>query len=156
MKNYSKSTIAFFLFSAFTFTSCFDINPGATDAEASIKASVNDAVNVELPAQACDFDSRKTTQMLTEKTGVVMSIADPSAPDQKLFLIQIPDEGIRYVACNMPDALKSDGMKVTFNGEEKEIYSQERWAAHPMKLTRIFSMQGGSGGGSVASASFTE
>jgi hypothetical protein len=150
MKNYSKSTIAIFLFSAFSFTSCLDLAPGATDAEASLNQSVHERMTTELPLVACDYDSRKTTQLLKEKTGVVMAVNDPSAPDQQLFLIQIPNEGIRYTACNMPQELKSDGMKVTFNAEEKEIYPEERWIAHPMKLTEILNTQGG---GSLATGS---
>ena len=152
MKNYSKSTIAIFLFSAFSFTGCFDINPAATDAEASINQTVHERMTVELPLVACDYDSRKTTQLLKEKTGVIMSMKDPSGIDQQLYLIQIPNEGIRYTACNLPEELKADGMKFTFNAEEKEIFPEERWIAHPMKLTQILSSSGN--GNTVSNSSF--
>ena len=143
MKNYFKSTIAILAFSSFTFTSCLDLTPGATDAEASLRQTVAQSMSMELPQGACDFDDRKTVDRVREETGIVVRIANTSDPENPTYIIDIPNEGMRYTMCNMPDAAKRDGMKITFDAEKKEIYANERWAAHPSKLTRIYSATGG-------------
>lgn len=145
MKNYFKSTIAFSLFSMFAFTSCFDIAPGATDAEASIKQTVAQNTVIELPQEACGFDDRKTTKMLVEKTAMIVAMRNAEDPENPIFIFTIPAEGRRFVACNIPNELKIEGLQVTFDAEEKEIYAHERWMAHPMKLTKVHRMDGSGG-----------
>ncbi len=136
MKNYFKSTIAILLVSSFSFTSCLDLTSGATDAESSLKQTFAESMTMELPAMACDFDDRATTDILKEETGIVMQLNQVDGEDPA-FVIQDPNNSMRYVACNMPDALKVEGMKVTFDAEKKQVGDNERWYAHPIKLTVI-------------------
>ncbi|KAA9325998.1 hypothetical protein [Adhaeribacter soli] len=145
MKNYFKSTIAFSLFSVFAFSGCFDIAPGATDAQASLKQTVSQSISNELADAPCGFDDRKTTGMLKERTAIVVAVRNLGDRETPTFILDMPDEGRRFVACNMPDEIKIDGVKVTFDGEIKEIYDYERWMAHPMKLTKIHKMDGSRG-----------
>ena len=145
MKNYFKSTIAFSLFSVFAFSGCFDIAPGATDAEASLKQTVSQSISNELADAPCGFDDRKTTDILKEKTAVVVALRNQANPEMPTYILEIPSEALRYVACNMPDEIKIEGVKVTFDAQEKEIYANERWMAHPIKLTRIHGMDGSGG-----------
>lgn len=142
MKNYFKSTIAIIFVSSLGLTSCFDLTPGATDAEASLKETMAQSLTMDLSG-SCDFDRMKTEDYLKEETGIVTRMNNPADPDNDIFLIQNPDNSMRYVACNMPDGLKVDGMKVTFDAEKKMVDGTERWYAHPIKLTKIYNNTGG-------------
>lgn len=139
MKNYVKSAIASFVFASFALTGCFDVTPGATDAESSLRQTVSIEANIELPQLGCDFDARKTTAMVREKTGYIMPMTANGSVDENsiVYLIDVPAENRRFTACNMPDALKRGGMKIMFSGEEKEIYENERWSGRPFKLTQV-------------------
>ena len=148
MKNYVNSTIAIIFASSLSLTGCFDIAPGATDAEASLKQTMAQSLTMELPNTACDYDNRETEMILKEETGIVTRMNNPAEPETPVFIIQNPNNSMRYVACNMPAGLKSDGMKVTFDAEKKRVGDEERWIAHPIKLTRIHNS---SNGGSFAS-----
>lgn len=140
MKNYIKHTIALLFVSSFAFTSCLDLTSNATDADASIENTLQQSQGIDVPLVICDFDNRKTTEVMLERNGVVKMINSPSEPDVPMFLIQLPGEAQRFVACNMPDAIKKDGMKIIFDGEVKEINPEEKWIATPMKLIKIHDM----------------
>jgi hypothetical protein len=141
MKNYFKHTIALLFVSSFAFTSCLDLTSNSTDAEASLKETVNQSRNAELPLMACDFDNRETTNIVNNKTGVVKRLRNSSDLTSDLnggtFLIFMEGESVRYAACNLPESAMKDGMKITFSGEEKEIKPEERWMGRPIKLTSI-------------------
>ena len=143
MKNYFKSTIAGLFVSSLLFTGCLDLTSNATDADASVNKSVSQSMNTELLTMPCDFDDRNTTQRVERKVGVIMLLPGSQTDDQNggVYMISVPDEGRRFVACNMPDALKRENIKVTFSGEEKEVYEYEKWAAHPFKLSEVTVMQ---------------
>lgn len=145
MKNYVNSTIAFIFASSLSLTGCFDVAPGATDAEASLRQTVAQSMTMELPNVPCDYDNRETEMFLKEETGIVTRMNNPAVPDEPLYVIQNPNNSMRYVACNMPDNLKSDGMKVTFDAEKKKVGDEERWIAHPIKLTKIHNNANGAG-----------
>ena len=142
MKNYFKSTIAIIFASTLGLTSCFDLAPGASDAEASLKDTVAQSLTMELAA-SCDYDNRDTEDFLKEEVGIVTRMNNPAEPDNQVFIIQNPNTSMRYVACNMPDALKADGIKIVFDAEKKMVGPEERWYAHPIKLTMIHSNSGG-------------
>ena len=142
MKNYFKSTIAILFVSSLGLTSCFDLSPGATDAEASLKETMAQSLTMEL-AETCEYDSRVTEDALKEEPGIVTRMNNPADPENAVFVIQHPDNSMRYIACNMPDALKVDGMKIVFDAEKKMVDANERWYAHPIKLTKIHSTDGG-------------
>jgi hypothetical protein len=142
MKNYLKYTIALLFVSSIAFTSCLDLTSNATDADASLKQTFSQSVNDEMRLLPCDYDNRKTTQMLIEQVGIVTQMANPANSELPLFVIQIPGEALRYTACNMPDAIKKDGLKITFDGERKEIFPEEKWIASPLKLTQIHGSNG--------------
>jgi len=142
MKNYFKSTIAIIFVSTLGLTSCFDLSPGATDAEASLKETMAQSLTMEL-AKTCDYDDRVTEDMLKEEPGIVTRMNNPADPENAVYIIQHPDNSMRYVACNMPDALKVDGIKIVFDAEKKAVGAEERWYAHPIKLTVIHSNSNG-------------
>jgi hypothetical protein len=150
MKNYVKSTIAMVFVSSFAFTSCLDLT--ASDADASLRQTVAQSATMDLSSIPCDFDSRKSVNTLVEQTGIVTKLQDPSRTDASLFVIQMPGEAIRYIACNMPESAKVDGMKITFDAEVKEIYPEEKWMASPLKLLKIHNMEG-SGEGVIVTTS---
>ena len=142
MKTYFKSTIAIIFASTLGLTSCFDLAPGASDAEASLKDTMAQSLTTDL-AETCEYDNRDTEDFLREETGIVTRMNNPAEPDNQVFIIQNPNSSMRYVACNMPDALKTDGLKVTFDAEKKRVGAEERWYAHPIKLTKIHNNSGG-------------
>ncbi len=74
------------------------------------------------------FDSRKTVETVENRIGTVKRIHD------KLYIIVTEDNNGRFAPYNLPDQLKKDGLMLLFNGEVKEIYKNERWAATPFKL----------------------
>jgi hypothetical protein len=143
MKNYFKHTIALLFVSSFAFTSCLDLTSNSTDAEASLKETLEQSRNAELPLMACDYDDRKTTGIVTDKVGVIKQMRNATDTQNGLFLIFIENESVRYTACNMPESVMKDGMQITFSGEEKEIMANEKWIARPIKLTNIREISGG-------------
>lgn len=145
MKNYVKSTIAILFMGSVALTGCFDLAPGASDAEASLKQTAAQSLSMEL-AKSCEFDSRDTEAIMKEETGIVTRMNNPAEPETSVFIINDPVSQMRYVACNMPDGLKIDGMKVTFDAEKKAVGENERWYAHPIKLTHIHSAEANNGG----------
>lgn len=145
MKNYVKSTIAILFVSSISLTSCFDLAPGASDAEASLKQTAAQSLSMEL-ATSCEFDALKTESIMKQETGIVTRMSNPAEPENDVFLINDPVSQMRYVACNMPEGLKFDGMKVTFDAEKKEVGETEKWYAHPIKLTQIYSAEVNNGG----------
>lgn len=146
MKNYLRNTIALLFGCAIALTGCFDLSSNATDADASLKQTVSNSINDEIRLTACDYDNRKTLEVMREQVGIVTQMANPASPEMPLYVIQIPGQALRFTACNMPDAIKHDGTKIVFDGERKEIFPEERWIASPMKLLVI---HGNTNGGSV-------
>jgi hypothetical protein len=53
------------------------------------------------------------------------------------YIISLENESIRYQACNLPDELKVQDIKVLFSGLVKEIYATERRFATPFVLEEI-------------------
>ena len=140
MKNYVKSSIAILFFASVGITSCFDLAPGASDAEASLKQTAAQSLSMEL-ATSCEFDDRDTEAMMNQETGIITRMNNPADPENEVFLINDPVSQMRYVACNMPDGLKIEGMKVTYDAEKKAVGENEKWYAHPIKLTHIYSAE---------------
>ena len=141
MKNSVLSTFAILTISAFSLTGCFDMTANATDAEASLKATVSDATNNEMLAMPCGFDDRPTVEKHQNQLGQIMTLPSASEPEGVLYIITIPDQNRRFSACNLPQSLKKDGMKIQFSGEVKEIKPEERWLATPYKLSAVKILQ---------------
>jgi hypothetical protein len=117
------------------------MNANATDAEASLKATVSDAANNEMLAMPCGFDDRPTVEKHQNQLGQIMTLPSASEPEGVLYIITIPDQNRRFSACNLPQSLKKDGMKIQFSGEVKEIKPEERWLATPYKLSAVKILQ---------------
>jgi len=141
MKNTVLSTFAILTFSAFSLTGCFDLTSNATDAEASLKATVAEATTNELANMPCYFDDRATTEKHQNERGVIMTIPMSNEPEGVAYLIDLPGQARRFTACNMPDNLKREGLKIEFSGEVKEIHPGERWIATPYKLSSVKILQ---------------
>ncbi|MBK8346775.1 MAG: hypothetical protein IPL08_03835 [Saprospiraceae bacterium] len=73
---------------------------------------------------------RKNEEVLTDKPGSIISVADQ-------FVILSADGQSRYLACNLPESYKKEGIKVTFSLVVKEILPNERHIATPAYLTKI-------------------
>src|SRR5688572_17159449 len=106
MKNYFKYTIALLFVSSFAFTSCLDLTSNATDAEASLRETVDQNINIELPLIPCGFDDRKTTEVLTDKEGYIKIFRNATDTEEAVYLLYINNETVRYAACNMPESIK--------------------------------------------------
>ncbi|MBK0402283.1 hypothetical protein I5M27_04760 [Adhaeribacter sp. BT258] len=141
MKNSVLSTFAILSLSAFSLTGCFDLTANATDAEASLKETVSDATNNEILAMPCGFDDRATVEKHQNQPGQIMALPNAAEPEGVIYLIAIPDQNRRFSACNLPQSLKKDGMKIQFSGEVKEIKPEERWLATPYKLNSVKILQ---------------
>jgi hypothetical protein len=137
MKNPVIRTLVILAVSSLSLTSCFDLTSNATDAEASVKTTLSDATNNEILAMPCGFDSRATTEKLQDQEGVIMTLPNASEPEGIMYLIAIPAQSRRFTACNMPESLKKDGMKIIFSAEVKEIRPEEKWIATPSKLSSV-------------------
>ncbi|MEB3220166.1 MAG: hypothetical protein VKN72_28575 [Nostocales cyanobacterium 94392] len=77
----------------------------------------------------CAFDNRKTVETVKNQVGTIKRL------HETLYIIVSEDNPSRFAPCNLPEKLKQDGLKIRFNGEVKEIYPNERWAATLFKLT---------------------
>ncbi|MFC5269675.1 hypothetical protein [Adhaeribacter terreus] len=137
MKNSVLSTFAILTISAFSLSGCFDLTSNATDAEASLKATVSDASNNEMLALPCGFDDRVTVEKHQNQIGQIMALPNATEPDGIMYVITIPEQNRRFSACNMPQSIKKDGMKIQFSGDVKEIKPEERWLATPYKLSAL-------------------
>ena len=102
-------------------------------------------------ATSCNHKTKKTILKEIEQDNVVNS--DDCFPERKIVktiknqsanvmyfgeivLLDCPEVGERYQACNVPDWIKKD-MKVTISGSVKAIKSNERRAGSPLVLTNI-------------------
>ena len=141
MKNPVLSSFVILAVSALSLTSCFEMTSNATDADASVKATVSDAINTEMLAMPCGYDNRATTEKQKDQQGVIITIPNAAEPEGVSYIISIPNENRRFTACNMPESLKKDGMKIMFSGEVKEIKPEEKWLATPYKLSAVKILQ---------------
>ena len=137
MKNSVRNAFAILTISALTLTSCFDLTSNATDAEASLKTTLSESATVEIASMPCGFDNRATTAKHDNQQGVIAAIPMANQPEGLLYVITIPGDNQRFSACNMPESLKKDGLKIMFSGEVKEIMPEERWVATPYKLSAV-------------------
>jgi hypothetical protein len=84
----------------------------------------------ELSSISCEYDSRKTVEVIKNVEAVIE--ITPSFT----FINQKNDDSKRYVACNLSNDIKN-GQKIVFSAEIKEIFPNERWAGTPIKLTLL-------------------
>ena len=82
----------------------------------------------------CSFDSRNTIGQIKEEKGVITRF---SPEDETYFITPTNPDLPRLSPCNLPAEFQQDGLQVTFSGEIKEVYPNERWAAQPFKLHKI-------------------
>ena len=77
------------------------------------------------------FPDRKTQGTLEKQKGIIKKIGQ----DYLIFLAQ--DENSRYIACNLEEEFKVEGLTIIFSGMIKEIFPHERWPAIPFALQSI-------------------
>lgn len=76
---------------------------------------------------------RKNLETLSDQTGSIALVADQ-------YILLAPDKNQRYLACNLPDSYKKEGLKIKFSVVIKEIYPNERHIATPAVLKEIKSV----------------
>lgn len=105
---------------------------GVTESPASESTALqkSQSKSVQLSSE-CALDDRKTVQTVKNQKGKVVLVGNT------YVLVTEGNNGTRFAACNLPDALKTDGKAILFSGEVKEIYPTERWAATPFKITAV-------------------
>lgn len=93
-------------------------------------ACKNEEVASELASISCDYDSRKTVEMIKNVEAII------EITQNFTFINHKNDDSKRYIACNLPSDIKN-GQNIVFSAEVKEIYPNERWAGTPIKLTSL-------------------
>jgi hypothetical protein len=135
MKTYSHNILAALAVSACLLTGCFEMIPDSdkdvAPAKSIARAGVPGPVGQQPEAGACTYSDRKTERVVTNESGVIMRL------NETTYVISADNQTQRYTLCDLPDALKHDGMKVKFSGNVKEIYANERWMANPFELTDL-------------------
>jgi hypothetical protein len=70
------------------------------------------------------FPQRKMVEVIANVKGEIINLAGE-------WLIQSGSGEPRFFVCNIPEALKTEGFKLIFDAEVKEIYPNERWIGTP-------------------------
>jgi len=73
---------------------------------------------------------RKSLDTLSGQSGSILEVAGH-------FVILSQDGEDRYLACNLPETYKKEGLKVQYTLITKEIYPNERHVATPCYLKAI-------------------
>ena len=76
------------------------------------------------------LNERKNQETLTNQNGSIIQVAEQ-------YVILSEDGNSRYLACNLPETYKKEGLKVKYTLIEKEIFPNERHIATPCYLTKI-------------------
>ncbi|MBD1890889.1 hypothetical protein [Coleofasciculus sp. FACHB-SPT9] len=137
MSNSRKSILFFSLFLTLlgTITSGKHVLAIAQSSESTQRLTVSQTSPSKLAqlSSTCTYDDRKTVETVKDKKGKVTLVGET------YVIVTEGQNGIRYATCNLPDSFKAEGKAITFSGEVKEIYPNERWAATPLKITAIAS-----------------
>jgi len=83
----------------------------------------------ELSLADC-LPERNNQDTLSGQSGSIIKVADQ-------FVLLSKDENSRYLACNLPETYKNEGLEVTYSLITKEIQPNERLIATPAYLTEI-------------------
>ncbi|OUS03610.1 hypothetical protein A9Q86_01485 [Flavobacteriales bacterium 33_180_T64] len=81
--------------------------------------------------KSCYFSDRNTVNQINGKEGVIKFIGNDT------YLIST-NEDLNYFACNLPDSIKINKLKIYFCGEEKEIKPTEHTLGAFLELTSVF------------------
>ena len=76
------------------------------------------------------FPQRKMVEVISNVKGEIINVAGE-------WLIQTDNKETRYVGCNIPESLKTEGIKIIFDADLKEIYPNERWIGTPAVLKKV-------------------
>ncbi|MEW5856111.1 MAG: hypothetical protein AB1861_01795, partial [Cyanobacteriota bacterium] len=79
------------------------------------------------------YNTRTTVQTVKNQEGKVTLVGE------NYVIVTEGTNGTRFVTCNLPDGFKTEGKAITFSGEVKEIYPNERLVGTPLKITAIAS-----------------
>ena len=136
MRNYRQSSLLFFsLLATLWGVSAYgkqvvDLGQSPESSPRLIETAQSQPLSGQ-PDSDCTYGNRRTVDTVKNQKGKVMLIGGVYT------ILTEGNNGIRFGACNLTDALKKDGQAVLFSGEVKEIYPNERWAATPFKITAI-------------------
>ncbi len=99
------------------------------------KPRENDPVENALPGGDCFYDARKTIETFKRAEGVI--VVTKVGNETEATIHKPTTNGMPFCACNLPSSFFQDSLRVEFSGEQKEIYSNERWKCLPLILTSI-------------------
>jgi len=91
----------------------------------SLGKSGHDGLNV-----SDSLPERKNIDTLSDQSGSILMVGEH-------FVILSQNGESRYLACNLPETYKKEGLKVKYTLIEKEIFPNERHVATPCYLTKI-------------------